>query len=113
VKLVVERVDGKTEAEIRELAPRIASRLSDEGADRGAVVLGIATDKGARIVASVTRGLFSSVNARQLLEGAGQTIGGGVGGKDKLAFAGGPKADAVDVALAGIPDRLASLVGGE
>jgi alanyl-tRNA synthetase len=113
VKLIVERVDGKTEAEIRELAPRIASRLSDEGADRGAVVLGIATEKGARIVASVTGGLFSSVTARRLLEGAGKRIGGGVGGKDRLAFAGGPKADAVDDALSGIPEVLASLIGGE
>jgi alanyl-tRNA synthetase len=113
VKLIVERVDGKTEAEIRELAPRIASRLSDGGADRGAVVLGIATEKGARIVASVTGGLFSSVTARRLLEGAGKRIGGGVGGKDRLAFAGGPKADAVDDALSGIPEVLASLIGGE
>ena len=38
-------------------------------------------------------------------------IGGGAGGKDVLAMAGGKRADAVAEALAGIPGRVAELLG--
>ena len=38
-------------------------------------------------------------------------IGGGAGGKDILANAGGKHADRVDEALGGIPARLRELLG--
>ena len=45
-----------------------------------------------------------------LLEIAGRSIGGGAGGKDILAMAGGKRTDALAEALGGIPARLAELV---
>jgi alanyl-tRNA synthetase len=112
VSLVVSRMDGQDEGELRDLAAGLSSRLAGRGSELGAVVLGTAGPKGARLVASVTRGLFGTVSARRLLEQAATVIGGGVGGKDTLAMAGGPKGEALDAALAGIPETLRSLVTG-
>jgi alanyl-tRNA synthetase len=112
IKLVLARMTGIGEGELRELAAQLANRLGSNGTDRAAVVLGTAGDRGARLVASVTGPLAGTVTARQLLEEASRVIGGGVGGKDRLAMAGGPRTDALDQALAGIPDRLQTLLAG-
>jgi len=112
IKLVLARMNGRDEGELRELAAKLSNRLSGQGVEQGAVVLGTAGAKGARLIAAVTPGLFARINARQLLEEASEVIGGGVGGKDRLAMAGGPKSDALDQALAGIPDRIQALLTG-
>jgi alanyl-tRNA synthetase len=112
IKLVLARMTGIDESELRELASNLANRLGSNGTDRAAVVLGTAGDRGARLVASVSGPLAGTVTARQLLEEASKVIGGGVGGKDRLAMAGGPRTDALDQALAGIPERLQTLVAG-
>jgi alanyl-tRNA synthetase len=112
IKLVLARMNGRDEGEIRELAGRLANRLAGKGNEPAAVVLGTAGGRGARLVASVTGGLAGRISARQLLEEASKMIGGGVGGKDRLAMAGGPRSDAVDQALAGIPARLQVLLTG-
>jgi alanyl-tRNA synthetase len=112
IKLVLARMSGRDEGELRELAAKLANRLGSNGSDLGAVVLGTAGDRGARLVASVTEQLAGKDTARQLLEEASRVIGGGVGGKDRLAMAGGPRTDALDDALAGIPSRLQTLLSG-
>jgi alanyl-tRNA synthetase len=105
-------MNGRDEGDLRELASKLSNRLSGQGGELGAVVLGTAGAKGARLIAAVTPTLFTKVSARQLLEEASQVIGGGVGGKDRLAMAGGPRSDALDQALAGIPSRLQALLTG-
>jgi alanyl-tRNA synthetase len=112
IKLILARMSGRDEGELRELASKLANRLGSNGSDLGAVVLGTAGDRGARLVASVTGQLAGKVTARQLLEEASKVIGGGVGGKDRLAMAGGPRTDALDDALASIPSRLQTLLSG-
>jgi alanyl-tRNA synthetase len=112
IKLVLARMSGRDEGELRDLAAKLANRLASNGSDLGAVVLGTSGDRGARLVASVTGGLAGQVTARQLLEEASRIIGGGVGGKDRLAMAGGPRSDALDDALAAIPSRLQTLLTG-
>ena len=112
IKLVLARMAGRDEGELRELASKLANRLMNNGTGRAAVVLGTAGRRGARLVASVTGPLAGTVTARQLLEEASTVIGGGVGGKDRLAMAGGPRTDALDQALASIPDRLQTLLAG-
>jgi alanyl-tRNA synthetase len=112
IKLVLARMSVRDEGELRELASKLANRLGSNGSELGAVVLGTAGDRGARLVASVTGQLAGKVTARQLLEEASRVIGGGVGGKDRLAMAGGPRTDALDDALAGIPSRLQTLLSG-
>ena len=109
VRLVVERMDGRPEGELRELAPKVAARL-EKSAGRAVAVLATATEKGPRVVAAVGPGLVGAVSARRLLEEVGPLIKGGVGGKDGLASAGGSDAGGLDQALASIPEQLASLL---
>ena len=106
-RLLVSRLDGQPEGELRELAGNLVGRL---GAERAAVVLGTAGEKGARLVAAVSKALAAEVNAKQLLEEAARAIGGGAGGRDTLAMAGGPRAERLDQALAGVPARLEALI---
>ena len=77
------------------------------------MVLGAAGDGGkAQLVAACTPAAVErGVTGPALLEPAAPAIGGGAGGKDILAMAGGKRADALADALGGIPARLAELVG--
>ena len=52
------------------------------------------------------------VEEAALLEPAARSIGGGAGGKDILANAGGTDAEKVPEALGGIPSRVRELLGG-
>jgi alanyl-tRNA synthetase len=58
--------------------------------------------------AAVERG----VAAPALLRDAASMVGGGAGGKDQLANAGGTKAEQVPAAIAAIPVRVHALVAG-
>jgi alanyl-tRNA synthetase len=75
-------------------------------------VLGGGDGTTAQLVAACSAGAVArGVTAPALLEQAASVIGGGAGGKDVLAMAGGRRADAVAEALTGIPGRLAELLG--
>ena len=109
VALVVSRVDGDPGA-LREMALRLRDRQQSAA---GAAVLATSDGKKATLVASVTPPLLErGVTAPALLEEAARTVGGGAGGKDHLAFAGGGRPQAIEEALAGIEERLLSLLGG-
>jgi alanyl-tRNA synthetase len=111
VKLVTTDLPGEEAGALRELAIKLRDRLEKEG--HGAAVLGSAAGGKATLVAACTSSLVErGVTAPALLEPAAKAVGGGAGGKPQLAMAGGGKAGALAEALAMIPDRLASLVGG-
>jgi len=108
VPLVVAELGGDAGA-LREMALQLRGRLEPDGP--GAVVLGTRDEKKATLVAAVTKGLIErGVTAPRLLEEAAATVGGGAGGKDHLAFAGGGKPDALAAALSGVPGRLEVLL---
>jgi alanyl-tRNA synthetase len=91
------------------MALKLRDRRQQEPA---AAVLGTADGKKATLVASVTQPLLDlGVTAPALLEEAAKAVGGGAGGKEHLAFAGGGNAGALDEALAGVEARLAALLG--
>ena len=95
---------------MRELTQKVRDRL--EGA-AGAVVLGSDDGGKAQLVAGCTSAAVTrGITAPALLATAAQAIGGGAGGKDILAMAGGKRADALTDALAEIPARLAELSAG-
>ena len=52
------------------------------------------------------------VTAPLLIESAARTLGGRAGGKPHLAFGGGGNAAALAEALAGVPERLSTLLAG-
>ena len=110
VALVARDVPGLDPGELRDLAIKVRDRLQDRPA---AVVVGAANGSKAQLVAAATAGAIErGVNAADLLSAAAAVIGGGAGGRDNLANAGGPRADKVPEALASIPDRLRALLDG-
>jgi alanyl-tRNA synthetase len=111
VALVVSTLPGEDADGLRELAQTLRSRLERNGP--GAAVLGNADGGRALLVAACTPALVErGVRAPALLEPAAKAIGGGAGGKDILAFAGGREAAALEQALGTIPARLQELLRG-
>ncbi len=109
VALVVQEVPGEDMSGLRDLAQKIRDRLAARPA---AVVLGNGQGERAQLVAACTgRAVERGVRAPALLEVAAKKIGGGAGGKDILANAGGKNPGAVKDALSGIAARLAELLG--
>jgi alanyl-tRNA synthetase len=108
IRLVVSEVPGEAAPGLKELAQKVRDQLS---AGPAVVVVGNGEGGKAMIVAAVTGpALERGVTAPQVLEAAATVIGGGAGGKDILANAGGKHADRVPEALGGIPARLQELL---
>jgi alanyl-tRNA synthetase len=105
---VVSEVAGEDASGLRELAQKVRDRLQGGPA---AVVLGGGSDGKAQLVAASTaEAVARGVTAPELLREAAKAIGGGAGGKDILAMAGGRDASAVAAALGGIPARARQLL---
>ena len=110
VSLVVSEVPGEDPGGLRDLAQKVRDKLSAEPA---AVVLGNADAGKPMLVAACTsQAIERGIEAPALLEEAARVIGGGAGGKDILANAGGKDASKIGDALGGIPARLAQLLAG-
>ena len=111
VKLVLAELPDEDAGALRELALKLRDRLEKDG--HGAAVLGSASGGKATLVAACTKPLVEKgVTAPALLEDAAKMVGGGAGGKPHLAFAGGGNPGGLSEALASIPDKLTSLLGG-
>ncbi len=110
VSLVVSEVPGEDPGGLRELAQKVRDKLSAEPA---AVVVGNAEGGKPMLVAACTApAVERGVTAPGLLQDAARLIGGGAGGKDILANAGGKDASKVGDALGSIPARLRQLLSG-
>jgi alanyl-tRNA synthetase len=108
VALVVAEVPGEDPSGLRELAQKVRDRLS---AGPAVVVVGNAErGKPMLVAASTGPAVARGITAPKLLETAAIVIGGGAGGKDVLANAGGKDASRVPEALGGIPARLRELL---
>ncbi|MSO41859.1 MAG: alanine--tRNA ligase [Solirubrobacterales bacterium] len=95
IKFVAERIDDADPKQLTELANKIKSTLGE-----AAVVLGSASGDGVALVAcfskaAVERGLSADAVARD----AAQIVGGGGGGREDMARAGGKDASKLDEAL--------------
>ena len=108
VALVIADVPGEDPSGLRELAQKVRDRLS---AGPAVVVVGSAEGGKPMLVAAATGpAVERGITAPRLLETAARVIGGGAGGKDILANAGGKDASKVPEALGGIPARLRELL---
>jgi alanyl-tRNA synthetase len=109
VSLVISELPGEDPSGLRELAQKVRDRLDSVPA---VVVVGSGAGGRAQLVAAATRpAIDRGLTAPKVLEDAARVIGGGAGGKDILANAGGPNGEAVPQALGGIPARLRELLG--
>jgi alanyl-tRNA synthetase len=110
VAVVTAEVPGLDPSALRELALKVRDRLQDRAA---VVVVGNGANGRAMLVAAVNGAAVErGVAAPALLRDAAEIVGGGAGGKDQLANAGGTKADQVPAAIASIPVRVHALVAG-
>jgi alanyl-tRNA synthetase len=100
---VVERVDGVSANDLRDLAVAVRQQAGVR-----AVVLGGITDTGGvSLVGALGTGIQGS--AGDLIKDAARVVGGGGGGKGDIATAGGKDASKLDEALQVARDRAASL----
>jgi alanyl-tRNA synthetase len=110
VALVVREVPGEDAGGLRELAQKVRDKMQGRPA---AVVVGNGEGGKAMLVAACTGpAVERGVTAPALLAKAAGLIGGGAGGKDGLANAGGNDAVRVPDALGSIPARLEELLAG-
>jgi alanyl-tRNA synthetase len=96
VAIVVERADGLGPDDLRRLAAEVRGALGTGAV----VVVGAANDGKAQLIGTVSDDLVArGVSARGVLADAARAVGGGAGGSDDLAQAGGRDAAAIDEAL--------------
>jgi alanyl-tRNA synthetase len=101
----VQRVDGLTIAELRDMADSLKQRMGS-----GVVVLGAAGPDKALVVASVTKDLTVRIQANVLIKEIAPVVGGGGGGRPDFAQSGGSNVADLDKALGLVPglvERLA------
>jgi alanyl-tRNA synthetase len=102
--------DGRSAEELREMALSVRGRLRGRV---GAAVLGTANDGRALLVATCTNeAVQRGLSAAAILQDAATAIGGGAGGKGPVAFAGGPRPEALDAAVAAARSRFEALLAG-
>jgi alanyl-tRNA synthetase len=102
---VVERIDGTTPGDLREIALAVRQH-----ADVRVVVLGGVTDTGGvALVAALATG--TDGQAADVIRDAAKAVGGGGGGKGDVAAAGGKNPAALDDALALARTAAINLVG--
>ena len=101
---VADDLDIKT---LRDTLDRLKSRLG-----RGVVVLGCATTDGkVRLVAGVSKDLTGTLRAGDIVKAVAADVGGKGGGRPDFAQAGGTDPEALDAALAAVPDRVRAVLG--
>jgi alanyl-tRNA synthetase len=95
VSVLVQRIEGLNPGEARGLADQLKKKLGS-----GVVVLGSTGEGKAILIAGVTEDLSGRISAAAIIKKIASIIGGGGGGRPDFAQAGGPRAEALDQALA-------------
>ncbi len=109
VAVVTARFDGVGGDDLRRLAAEVRGALGTAAI----VALGAANDGKAQLIATVTDDLVArGVSARAVLAPAAKRVGGGAGGGDDLAQAGGRDAAGLDEALATAAAEARTALGG-
>jgi alanyl-tRNA synthetase len=107
VHVLVEVMDGLDANSLRDLSDRARQKLGD-----AVVVLGSATDGRAHIVANVSPSAVErGVKAGEIVRTAAPVMGGGGGGRDTLAQAGGKDPAKLDDALATARAEIEKVLG--
>lgn len=101
ISVIVKRVEGLTNAELRGLADALKQKLGS-----GIVILATASDKKIFFVASVSKDLTQRFKADAFIKKIAPAIGGGGGGRPDFAQAGGTKPEKLDRILKSISREL-------
>jgi len=106
IKVLVARVDGLVSQDARVLADSLRGTLGS-----GIVILGRAEGDKASILVAVTDDLKSRIGAGDLVKELARIIGGGGGGRNDLAEAGGKDPSRLDEALLASREAVARRAG--
>ena len=108
VKLLVERIEGVEPKALMELADKLRGSLGD-----AVIVLGTVADGRVGLVVNVTPAVVQrGVKAGAVVKLAAQEVGGGGGGRDTMAQAGGRDPERLPEALAAARAEVERLLGG-
>jgi alanyl-tRNA synthetase len=102
IKVLVSRMDGIDARSMRDAVDRAKDKLQN------AIVVLASVDGGkVRLAAGVTKNNTDRIKAGDLIRPVAEQVGGKGGGRPDFAQAGGSDADALDAALASVPDWIA------
>jgi alanyl-tRNA synthetase len=106
IKVLASRVDGVDARAMREAIDRVKDKLQN-----AVVVMGSVDSGKVRLAAGVTKNNTDRIRAGELVNFVAEQVGGKGGGRPDFAQAGGSNPDALDAALASVPDWVSDHLG--
>jgi len=94
INVIIQKVEGLNNTELRELSDSLKQKIGS-----GIVVLGMCKNSKVFLVVSVTKDLVHRIKADELIKKISPIVGGGGGGRQDFAQAGGSKTELLDEAL--------------
>ncbi len=109
VRVLATQVEAPDVDAMREMSDYLRDRLQS-----GVVVLGAVINEKPAFIVSITPDLVArGLHAARLVKEVAKVVGGGGGGRDTMAQAGGRDADKIGEALAGVADLVRDSIRGE
>jgi alanyl-tRNA synthetase len=108
IRVLAQRVSNLDPNGMRQLADALSQKLKS-----GVVVLGLATDGKASLVARVTDDLTRRLNAGQIVREIAQVVGGKGGGRPDMATGGGTQPEKLDEALNESYNAIEKMLGAK
>jgi len=105
IPVIARKVEGVDPSMLRELAENTGSKIGS-----GVVVLGLASDGKASLVAVVSPDLQKRLHAGKIIKKVAEIVGGSGGGRPDFAQAGGKDSEKLDVALESVYNIVAELI---
>jgi len=106
IKVLAARLDGVDGKSLRDTVDQLKNKLGS-----AAIVLAAVNDEKISLVAGVTNDQIGRIKAGNLVNVVAQQVGGKGGGRPDMAMAGGNNPDALDAALASVPDWVHQQLG--
>jgi len=106
VSVVSRKVEGVDASMLRELAENTGTKIGS-----GVVVLGLASDGKASLVAVVSQDLQKRLHAGKIIKEVAALVGGSGGGRPDFAQAGGKNAEKLEEALQAVYNIVAEFLG--
>ncbi|WP_416224211.1 alanine--tRNA ligase [Thiohalophilus sp.] len=107
LKVLAARLDGADPKSLRDTVDQLKNKLGS-----AAVVLATVSGGKVSLVAGVSQDSTGKLKAGELVNMVAQQVGGKGGGRPDMAQAGGSQPEALDAALASVPDWVRGQLGG-
>jgi alanyl-tRNA synthetase len=106
VAVISQKVEGLDASMLREIAENTATKIGS-----GVVVLGLASNGKASLVAVVSQDLQKRLHAGKIIKKVAELVGGSGGGRPDFAQAGGKDTQNLDEALQTVYNTVAEFLG--